>query len=508
MTFPLLKNLAFLEAMIAVGYAIFFTCLKRSLRREIGFKPVIIFAGLAAACFLAPNLWVLHLIFFCWVPLLARTREQVGMLLMLALLATPPLTLDLNIGSIPIFGLTAQGSLALGAFVAMGALPGKNARLPALADLPALLILILLVVVGARDTSLTNWLRQTAFIAVSWALPYYVITRTLPSPESIHRACIRLAAAAAMLAAIVLYERHSFWPLYAVLNDKYGIIRGPLELVVKIREGLLRAEGPMGEATAMGFILVIGLAAVLVSRRAFRSHTAYMAILALVGLGLLAPQSRGGWLGAAVAVLAFGAYQLRGRSAAVFPLVAVGAGAVAYGALNYGARGQTVDGSVEYRTRLWQRGLEEFQERPWLGDSYQDLVKQMSDLIQGEGIVDFVNSYLYFALLVGSLGLVMFILFLGVPSVRVWLARRKLAQGIIELDVCAFCFGVLSSAAVMFALTSFLPRAALIVMIVAGFVGRLAHGAQRSPRISIVRPAGQQASFRTPLCEFSDEAKL
>ena len=158
---------------------------------------------------------------------------------------------------------------------------------------------------------------------------------------------------------------------------------------------------------------------------------------------------------------------------AALTVPALVAGALTYGALTFGKGGSSVDGSVDYRAQLWQRGLEEFRERPLLGDSYRDVVARMPDLIQGEGMVDFVNSYLYFALLVGLLGLVMFILFLGVPSVRIWLARRKLAQGRLELDVAAFCFGALVSAAVMFALTSFIPRAALLVMIVTGFAGAL-----------------------------------
>ena len=202
----LLTNLAFLEAMVLAGYAIFFACLNGQLRREIGFRPFLLFGGLAAVCFLAPNLWVLHLLFLFAVPLLAKTREQVGLVLLIALLATPGLVLDLRVDGVPIFGLTAQGSLAIGAFFAMLARPGRVSKMPALADLPAVLILILLVVVGASDTSMTHWLRQIAFIAVSWALPYYVVTRTLSSAESIHRACVWLTAAASMLAVVVLMK--------------------------------------------------------------------------------------------------------------------------------------------------------------------------------------------------------------------------------------------------------------------------------------------------------------
>ncbi|WP_118857255.1 O-antigen ligase family protein [Sphingomonas mesophila] len=474
MSFALLKNLAFLEAMIAIGYAIFYALIARPLKREIGFKPFILFSGLAAACFLAPNLWILHLVLIGTVPLLARTREQIGLVLLVALLATPGLTLDLRAGTVPIFGLGAQGSLALGALVAMLLRPGKSPKLPFIVDLPAILVLILLVVVGASDTSFTHWLRQTAYIGVSWGLSYYVVTRTLVTPERIHRACIWLTAAASMLSVVVLYERASFWPLYAALNDKYGIVRGPLELIVKMREGLLRAEGPMGEATAMGFVLVIGLAAAFVSHRAFRSRMAYWAIIGLIGFGLQAPQSRGGWLGAAVAIVAMMVFRLRRAGAISLSLAVLGVGALVYSLLSRGGTGSASDGSVDYRAQLWRRGLEEFRERPLLGDSYRDVVAQMSDLIQGEGIVDFVNSYLYFALLVGSVGLVMFVAFFVIPSARIWLARQNLERGSLELDAAAFCFGTIASAAVMFALTSFIPRAALLVMIAAGLAGIIA----------------------------------
>ena len=63
--------------------------------------------------------------------------------------------------------------------------------------------------------------------------------------------------------------------------------------------------------------------------------------------------------------------------------------------------------SVDYRQQLAERSWELIQSHPFLGDP---LVKtKMEDLRQGEGIIDFVNTYAEVTLFYGSIGLVVFL---------------------------------------------------------------------------------------------------
>jgi O-antigen ligase len=192
-----------------------------------------------------------------------------------------------------------------------------------------------------------------------------------------------------------------------------------------------------------------------------------------------------------------GVIMFRQRSKAFAQLGAslAAAGALVYFALSY--TGGEGDGSVSYRARLWQRGLEEFSERPLFGASYAKMVREMRDLMQGEGIVDFVNSYIYFALLTGAVGAIIFAVAMILPAARLWLHRRALSQTPASIDAAAFCAAFIASAAVMYAFTSFGGRTALLLQIVIGLAGTLS---SRRTRRAHQAPLHQAANstYRSP----------
>jgi O-antigen ligase len=123
-------------------------------------------------------------------------------------------------------------------------------------------------------------------------------------------------------------------------------------------------------------------------------------------------------------------------------------------------------GSGDYRTELLRRGLQEFWKSPIFGDSYANVVARMKDMIQGEGIVDFVNTYLYFALFAGGIGLVLFCLAFIIPISRLVQIRRLLPPASAERELAGFCLALLASAAVMLTFTSYLQRPSIFFLIV------------------------------------------
>jgi hypothetical protein len=71
--------------------------------------------------------------------------------------------------------------------------------------------------------------------------------------------------------------------------------------------------------------------------------------------------------------------------------------------------GDTDSANVDYRQRLFDTSLVVIKQNPWFGGG--DYIGQLGDLgmVQGEGIVDLVNTYLAVALSQGLIGLALFL---------------------------------------------------------------------------------------------------
>jgi hypothetical protein len=493
MSFALLKNVAYVEMLVVIGYAIFYSCLRKQAKREVGFGPAIVFLVLTAAIFLTPNLWALQAIFFLTVPLLARNREQVGLFYLAGLLATPPFETPLSAGGVELVPHTTHSSLALGALLALALKGGRKVHRRLSSDAPAAAILLLILIATARETAATNWLRQAVYVSVALAAPYFVVTRSITSAESLRKLLLWLVAACSMLSVIALYESITYWPLYREAGDLLGLKGSGLFL---LRSGFMRASGPLNNSITLGFALVLGFAAALVSARSFPNRAKHLGVVALICVGLLAPQSRSAWLGAAIVLVLIHLYRFGGRRSGALAIAGGLAASAAY--LATGSSGDDDAAvTVEYRNRLFARGMEEFWKNPLLGDGTNDVMGRLGDLVQGQGIVDFVNTYLYFGLFTGAIGTAVFILALGIPAALLWLARSRVAAGSEERDVAAFCFAVLLSSMAMLMVISLWGRIELLTIILLGLAGT-ATLAQKRAKSSSPRGRAPAAPLTAP----------
>lgn len=479
----MIKNLIFIEALVILGYAFFFLCLRRAEQREVQLKPFIIFSALPAIAFLSPSLLLVHLCYFFLIPLLARTREEVGLAIVTSLIAMPALQVTPAMAGVSLFDYSVHTTIALGGLCKLLMTKRRGPGLRIRDDIPALAIMALIFFIAVRDTTPTHWLRSAIAIAASLALPYYLVRLSITSHESLRKLCVWLAGAACMLSAIVAYEAIASWPLYHALNEKFHIYTGAL--VIKFRFGLMRAEGPLLEATQMGFVLMVGLGATLASRKAFKSGFHYLLLLAVIGLGLVAPQSRGAWVGAAVVVMTAALYNARRITPGRWMIPVVAAVALAMAASEWlRTTGETSE-TVDYRNRLFERGLEEFWASPWVGSSTGAVSARMQDLVQGEGIIDFVNAYLYFALLTGAVGLFGFALALTAPMLRLWRGRSRFVAAPVERGTAAFLFSMLAAILVMLLFASFWGQLASLSVLLIG----LASVARRQPATASPAPS-------------------
>lgn len=466
----MIKNLIFLEILIVIGTAIFYFASTRRIRKEIGYLPGVVFGLLAAIAFLSPQLLIVH-IAVALVPLaLCRTKLQAGLVTAIGLFALPALPTQLVLGGAFLFPWTIQSTLGVSGLVALLIAPGKLAKAPPWADAAMFIVIAILVVVDARGGPPVGYLRQFANYFLVYIIPVYVITRSARNAEDWRTMLTAMAGVGIILSVIVLFEARGTWPLYAPLTSHFSFdLNG---IIVKWRGGMMRAYGPMGEATNMGFVSVICFAAALAVRQSFRSNLHYVAVVGLIAVGSLPPQSRGGLIGMALAFVISSFYR-RGISGAmqVAGAASLIGGAYALSMLvgSFGDQIQTslneAKGTGDYRSELWRRGMEEFWKNPLLGDTFPNVIARMQDMVQGEGIVDFVNSYLYFMLFSGAIGAFFFCLAFIIPMWRLSLIRKRLPPLSAEREVAGFCAALLGSSAVMLAFTSYLQRPSIFLLI-------------------------------------------
>jgi len=229
----------------------------------------------------------------------------------------------------------------------------------------------------------------------------------------------------------------------------------------------------------------------------------------LVVAGFVMAQSRGNTvcLGVGVIVLLF----FQGRRSAAFLVASAGAlGGMALllsrssGAALFGTMGGFVyHGKVysDYRSLLLERGLEEGAKHRWLGTSLDSVLDRLSDITQGQHIIDLVNTYLTIYLTSGLVGIVASVGLLG-------LAFRKLARrhdvrlvGPVLRSNRAFVLALLSAVMMELAFMSLIDRLTIILMFVlasARLIGLERDRAMRASRISQRDEGQNEAGISRP----------
>jgi O-antigen ligase len=376
--------------------------------------------ALTVAAFAFGDFWIFAVLAL-GILLWSRGREQNVPALFLALLfVVPPVQHDIpGFGLINyFFSLSFPRLLSLVlllpvAVTLMGRARGTHAALPRLADLFFLGYVGVQFVLLGREASVTSALRSVFYLFVDVGLPYYVFSRAFADTARIRDAAAALVVAGVLLAAVAVFEAGRHWLLYSALARAWGSADPLLYLG---RSGLLRAMASTGHAIALGYVMAICLLLYLPMRARIASGWLRAALLLLLAAGLAAPLSRGPWLGAAAGLLL---YLMLGARPARNLLVA---GAVAIGAfallavLPGGGRvldlvpfvGTVDAGNIAYRQRLMESASQLIWRHPLFGSG--DYVERLAEMgmVQGQGIVDVVNTYVQVALRSGFAGLVLF----------------------------------------------------------------------------------------------------
>jgi O-antigen ligase len=276
--------------------------------------------------------------------------------------------------------------------------------------------LLLTSLLFLRETTVTDTLRQMLYMFIEVFLPYYVASRALRNLSDFKDALFGFVLAAMVLSLIGLFEYAKHWQLYSAVVYAMGMQWDPGYLS---RGGSLRASATTGQAIALGFVISVAIGFYLYLQEEVRSKLQRSLGALLLAGGLYAPLSRGPWIGAAVMIVVFIG---TGRKAIKRLMLLAAAGALALPLLAIVPGGQKVldllpfIGTVEvenitYRQRLIDNAVIVIQRNPWLGTFNFRSTPEMQSMIQGQGIIDIVNTYIGIALSFGLIGLTLFVVF-------------------------------------------------------------------------------------------------
>lgn len=484
----LIINALYLEAVIIAAIAIYFSALKLEEKRQLQRSLAIVAVATPILAFFSPNLIVFNLCCFFIIPLVARDRVQVVPLFVFMMVTTPLVSQDLKLGGTFLFRYGVGHSIGLGALVAVVLREGWNGRPLGRWDVPFLAIVLLLWLSNSRDTAISNYAREAVQATLTFIVPYFVVSRGLRRNTDIKLVLVALGAAAIVLSMVCLFETAKTWPIYRSVWSHYGIELGS-GASVKLRSGLIRSPGPYPEPLTLSFALTICILALISVRTSIRSRLHFIGLCAIVGLGILAPQARGAWIALLVALFAADMYQGRWRSVSIRAALLSVALVALLGAASVSSKVATIAGltaegrgTIDYRKNLLSRGIEEVKKKPLLGDSPVNVTNKMSDLMQGEGIVDFVNGYLYTALISGLIGLATMVLALAGQLWLIVSGRPRRHGNELAYSQLSFAFSAVAATIVMLGNISFGGTTLMLFGFMAAIAGTASAAARRNAK--------------------------
>ena len=270
-------------------------------------------------------------------------------------------------------------------------------------------------------------------------LPYFVVTRGIRSMADLRLVGSHLFIGIIFTAVVAVTEALLQHNLYSGLQ---GIYQVRWQLTYELMRGsLIRVQATTSQPIILAFMLLFGIGLGFWLKGEQWRRPAVFALFATIVVAEVATFSRGPWL--AVIVILCALVAMRRLSAAAFrvtlvAIVLAGVGlklanadqevVAALGAIFGSERADIA--SIEYRRELLDTSLALIKQSPWFG--VPNYAAQMQSLVQGEGIIDIVNSYVAIMLDAGLVGLVLYLLPFIVVLNRLISAIPRAQQGEFE----------------------------------------------------------------------------
>jgi hypothetical protein len=386
-------------------------------------------ALVSLALFLSPNFWVFLLVSTVAIWRLGSSIHPAPLFCGL-LYAAPYLDKVIpGIGGInALFGLSYPRVLAVTALVLWWVRwrePGddKNPG-PRIFDFVVVILGIYRLLLQMRDDTITNTLREYSYYLIDITLVYWIGRRWLAN-RTMGPTCIAAFCYGVMIVcAIASFEFLKRWLLYTTLDQSLDVPGSVGSYLARGDTGLLRTFATTGHSIPMGYLAMVGIILwiSLSEGSALPLKVRAIGVAILMG-GSIASLSRGPWVALAGALLLWFSMSPQGlKRLASF---AVGACALFAIALLTPAKdeiismipwvGEADSANIDYREMLIRVSLFMIAENPWFGSSTFMTAPVMQQLIQGQGIIDLVNTYIALALSSGLIGTSLFAFLLAGP---------------------------------------------------------------------------------------------
>lgn len=471
----LLKSLLYIEGLLLIALTLFRWALVPRHREIVSAK----FFGLALftpiVALFCGNVLIFWLYLVLAVAFTSRARFEVAGAYLFLLPQMPGLEKQVGFGGMYLGQLSSALAMGLGALIGAavaGAGPGRRElrTLPRY-DLGVFGIVLIFMFVYDHDLNgngLVRGLAQELFGVIG---PFLLISRSVKRPAEIERLLLRLCLGGTIVAVTACFQARTHWVVFETYLATLHIPQTALDASLSMRAGLLRTGGSMVNYGAGGLYLAVTLTVLPLLRHRLRP-VGFWALVAAVTGGLVASESRGAWVAAIIGLTFIAA--CRGRWGRVL-FIAGGAVAAEAMVLVFATSGRLAEilgnagpasGNVTYRTTLATKGVDQVLAHPLLGQSPDQLAVAMSDLRQGEGIVDFVNGHLYVAMAAGVPAFLLWMTVILMPVVEGW-KRRHGEAGLLAIAPAAIMVPV----AVALTFTSFIDRNLTWAIVALGLAG-------------------------------------
>jgi hypothetical protein len=434
----LLKTLLVIDVLIVMALALFRWTLIPQHRHIVSMKVVALGLLTPAVALFCGNVYIFYVYLLAVVAFNSQSRIELASTYLFMLPLMPELSVETSFKSIYLFAISAPLAMGCGALIGFIISSSRKPLKILRYDISIFAIIFIFVYIYNRDLNPTGILRGVVLNVLSLLGPYLLISRALRGVKDVELLLLRLCLGATILSVTALFQARFHWVLFQTYYEAMHVPFPMQSWTLAMRAGMLRTGGSMIDFSAGGLFLACVLSLMPFLRSRFRT-VGFWTIVTVLVCGLIVSQSRGAWVAAIVGlVLTFALRGLWGRVV----LLAGGAALAEIAILVFAKSGrlaliagQTSEAtdSVSYRRRLIESGINQIQNHPILGQSPDSLVRNMPELMQGQHIVDFVNSHLF---IVMAAGIPMFVVWCGVwlmPIADAWRKRSRVNENLTEI---------------------------------------------------------------------------
>lgn len=384
---------------------------------------------ITSAAFITSNFWLFSLAVSAGLLFTSKRDSNPVVLYIFLLFAIPPLTASITGFGVlnQLFELSYSRLLSLLVLLPVFAtlVRARSSSKHAFGSVDWLVtayIFLTLILQLSVDT-LTNTLRYGLYHFLDIFLPYYVLSRYVVTIDSRKQVLLAFVLGVLLLCPIAVFEFLKGWLLYAGLPGFLGLPLSDIPAYIS-RGDNIRAVASSGQPIVLGLLTVVAILLYASIDRNGEKTKYWMLGLAALLAGVVAPLSRGPWVGLVAGLFVLAITSPKPRVWLVRLSVGSLLGIPMMAMTNVGANfidhlpfiGTVDSNNVDYRSTLIDVAIEVVMLNPFFGSFDFLLHPAFAVLDQGGGAVDLTNTYVVIALSNGLVGLALFVLIFFIAS--------------------------------------------------------------------------------------------